>query len=501
MNRGLLLIALLLISLGARAEDFPRPAAIEPAVQFWTRVYTEVTTDQGYIHDARHLGVVYETLDLPPPAYYRDRQKVEKQAKARVVSALNALAQGKREGLSADEARVLAAWPEGTSSSTFRAATQDVRFQLGQSDRFKAGLARSGQWKPFIRQVLATEGLPAELDVLPHVESSFNPAAWSRVAAAGMWQFMPGTARQFMRVDHVVDQRMDPFTATEGAARLLKRNYATTGTWPLALTGYNHGAGGMVKAAKVTGTTDIATIITSYKGRAFGFASRNFYPSFLAALTVDRNAEHYFPGLRLDAPVDYDLLTLNEYIPASALARSTGLGMEELQRHNPALREPIWNGDKHIPAGYTLRLPRAELQHPLAQYVAGLPGDMRYSQQKPDLTHRIANGDSLWLIARRYDTSVAKLKSLNGLRGDNIRVGKTLILPGNAVAEPAIASLDASLAADPVYSVRKGDSLWSIARRFQVSQQQLAAWNGISEKHYLQPGQKLRVAAMESTQR
>lgn len=501
MRRGLFLFALVLFSVAAEADNFPRPAALEPAVQFWTRVYSEVTTDQGFVHDSRHLGVVYETLDLPPRAHYRERQRVERQAKSRAVSALNALATGKRDNLTSNEASVLSAWPEGTSSDTFRKAAGNVRFQLGQSDRFREGMVRAGQWKPFIRQVLAKEGLPPELDVLPHVESSFNPAAWSRVAAAGMWQFMPTTARQFMRVDHVVDQRMDPFTATEGAARLLKRNYATTGTWPLALTGYNHGAAGMLRAARTTGTTDIATIIASYNGRAFGFASRNFYPSFLAALEVDRNVDHYFPDLQQDAPVDYDLLTLDEYIPASALVRSTGLSVEDLQRHNPALREPIWNGDKHLPRGYTLRLPRAQLQQPLAQQVAALPAGMRFSQQKPDLTHRIASGDSLWLIARRYETSVAKLKSLNRLRGDNIRVGKTLILPGNAVAEPAMATLDTQPSAAPVYTIRKGDSLWSIARRFEVSHEQLAAWNGISEKHYLQPGQKLRVAAMESTQR
>ena len=146
----------------------------------------------------------------------------------------------------------------GNPAATFAAAADNVRFQLGQSDRFREGLVRSGQWKPHIRSVLAEYNLPVELEVLPHVESSFNPSAWSKVAAAGMWQFMPVTARDFMRVDHVVDERMDPFIATEGAARLLKRNYGLTGTWPLALTSYNHGTGGMIRAAKQVGTRTLA---------------------------------------------------------------------------------------------------------------------------------------------------------------------------------------------------------------------------------------------------
>lgn len=496
MKKGLIIAVLLLLGATARAGDFPRPASLEPAVQFWTQVYTQVSTDQGYIHDADNLSVVYQTLDLPAPANHATRQRAIRQARQQVTAALNALGKGKRSGLSALEAQVLAAWPAGTSSASLLRAANDVRFQLGQSNRFREGLVRSGQWRPFIRQVLANEGLPPELDVLPHVESSFNPMAWSRVAAAGMWQFMPATAREYMRVDHVVDQRMDPFTATEGAARLLKRNHAITGTWPLALTGYNHGTGGVMRAARQVGSKDIGAIVENYRGRAFGFASRNFYASFLAALEVDRNAERYFGNVTFDAPTDYDVVPVEDYLPVRALAESMAINLEDIRRHNPALRDPIWNGDKYIPRGYALRIPRATLQRPLAEYIAAIPPSLRFDNQQPDLTHTIARGESLWVIARRYDTTVGKLKSLNGLRGNNIRAGKTLILPGNAAAEPPLAAAGTRIAANTpqIYVIRKGDSLWSIARRFNVSQKQLVAWNGISEKKFLQPGQRLKVA-------
>ncbi len=494
MFRALVFVALLAASAVAGAGNFPRPASLEPAVEFWVKVYTQISTDQGYVHDAQNLSIIYETVDLPKYASPAERERLEKKAKFRIADALTAVARGKREQLSETEARVLAAWPDGTSSRTLFRAAENVRFQLGQSDRFMAGLIRSGQWKPHIRQVLAAYGLPQELEVLPHVESSFNPGAWSKVAAAGMWQFMPATARHYMRVDHVVDERMDPFTATEGAARLLKRNHDITGTWPLALTSYNHGTGGVLRAARYVGSRDIAAIVKNYNGPAFGFASRNFYTSFLAALEVDRHAERYFGKVRLDPPVDYDVVTVDGFIPVSALAQTAGVDLDLLRQHNPALLDPVWSGEKYIPRGYALRIPRARLGEPLENAVAAIPAGSRFDHQKPDLTHRIAQGESLWVIARRYDTTVAKLMALNGLRGNNIRAGRTLILPGTVRPEPALAvSRAPAPEAVRIYIIRKGDSLWSIARRFNVSQQQLVAWNGISEKHYLQPGQKLKV--------
>jgi membrane-bound lytic murein transglycosylase D len=300
-----------------------------------------------------------------------------------------------------------------------------------------------------------------------------------------------------MRVDHVVDERMDPFVATEGAIRLLQRNYDITGTWPLALTSYNHGTGGMLRASKYVGSRDIGLIVQKYRGRAFGFASRNFYTSFLAALEIDRNAERYFGPVELASPTDYDEVIVSEYVPAKILARTAGVSIEDLRAHNPALQEPVWNGDKHIPRGFLVRVPEGDLHQSLGKLLAELPDEARFSFQKPDYEHRIVRGDSLSTIAQRYRTTVSKLMKLNGLRNHKIRAGKTLILPGNVVPEPAVAGNGKSSrpeAGKGEYVIKRGDSLWSISRRFKVTQQQLIAWNGISPKAYLQPGQIIKVA-------
>jgi membrane-bound lytic murein transglycosylase D len=500
MIRAFLFLALLLPCLTVSASNFPRPTALEPAVQFWLKVYTRVSTNQGYIHDDENLSVIYDVLDLPPYAARAERESQVANATKGVTRALHSLGNGKRSNLSTIEAKVLAAWPAGTPARTFSLAAERVRFQLGQSDRFREGLVRSGQWRSYILQVLAQMDLPRELVVLPHVESSFNPSAYSKVAAAGMWQFMPATARQYMRVDQVVDERMDPFIATEGAAKLLKANYKSTGTWPLALTSYNHGAGGMRRAAAALGTKDIDVIVQKYKGESFGFASRNFYASFLAALEIDSNPGRYFGKVMLDTPIPYDVVVVQKYVSAKALASGAGIGMEELKVHNPALLDPVWSGDKYIPQGYPVRLPKSQLKRSLESTVASLSSDARLSQQKPDRMHRIVAGDSLSTIARRYGTSVSQLMALNGLRSQSIQVGKSLILPGSGqrttLTAEQVASTRARLAAgkSQEYVIRSGDSLWSIARRFKVSPQQLQVWNDISSKDPLKPGQKLKIS-------
>jgi membrane-bound lytic murein transglycosylase D len=232
----------------AQNELFPRPAELEPAVKFWTRVYTEVDTKSGFIHDSLRMDIVYQTVRWSDDVGSRDRRRRIERATESIRAILEKLGSGARQNLSDDEQRVLRMFPEGTSNAEFRAAAGRLRFQLGQADRFREGLVRSGTWKPYIHEVLAKHGLPRELAALPHVESSFDPTAYSKVGAAGMWQFTRSTGVRYMRIDHIVDERRDPFFATDAAARLLSDNYSVIQTWPLALTGYNHGLEGMRRA-------------------------------------------------------------------------------------------------------------------------------------------------------------------------------------------------------------------------------------------------------------
>ena len=389
---------------------------------------------------------------------------------------------------------MLALWPADVSNQTLRAATSKVRWQLGQSDRFLGGLERSGAYRAHIDKVVREKQLPAELRVLPHVESSFNPGARSSVAATGMWQFTRATGQRFMRIDHVVDERMDPYLATNAAMSLLEYNYSVLGTWPLALTAYNHGVGGIARAVRQIGTTDIDKIIANYNGRAFGFASRNFYPQFLAVLQVENDASRYFGEVRLNPAPDFREVEIDAYIDAEVFARSVGISLEQLQADNRALRPVVWEGNKRIPKGFMLKVRAAAV--PAGDLLAMISAEFKFPVQTPDIAYVVIRGDSLSVIARRFNTTVPRLVSLNQLASRNrIAIGQRLLLPQDNSASPlAVATL---ANAEGAYTVLRGDTVSLIAARYGVTEQALLAVNAIQDPRRIYPGQLLMLPGFE----
>ncbi len=487
------LVALAGVGTTALAGDdgLLRPPGLEPEIGFWREIFTSVSSAEALVHDDRYLGVVYERVDLPPDASSRQRRRVADKVRKKYRRILGTLAGGKRDGLTSDERRVLALWPADVSTAELGRAKRRVRFQQGLADRFRDGLARSGQWRDYIRNTLGDHGVPLALAALPHVESSFNPAARSHVGAAGLWQFTRSTGRRFMQIDHVVDGRRDPFISSDAAAELLSYNYSILKSWPLAITAYNHGVAGMRRAVRKMGTEDIEAIIRGYDGRAFGFASRNFYVAFLAAAEAERNAEQYFGPVRLMRPRAEVVVTTTGYVPAAALADALGLSVATLRDTNPALLDPVWRGTKYVPRGFPLRVPAAEGGLQAAEIMARVPADQRFSEQTPDLYHRVQRGDTLSVIAARYRTTQADLMALNGIKNRNrIRQGQVLRLPfAGAAPGPAITA-DAE-----TYRVRRGDTLSKIAKRAGVPKSQLMALNNIRNPNRIYPGQPLILRA------
>jgi membrane-bound lytic murein transglycosylase D len=484
---SLLLLLLLLLAGSASAQDrtlFPRPPELEPAIQFWIKVYTEVDTRSGYLHDARNLAVIYRSLPL-------DRRLIE-QTRQQIGKDLEVLASGRRSGLTDSQREILALWGEDTSNATLAEASSNIRWQLGQSDRFLGGLIRSGAYRAHINQVIREKDLPLELGVLPHVESSFNPLAYSSASASGMWQFGRATGQRFMRIDHIIDERLDPYTATHAAMSLLEYNYSILGTWPLALTAYNHGAGGMARAKRQLGTDRIEDIVADYRGRAFGFASRNFYAQFLAVLDVENNARQYFGDFRLDQAPEFVEVRTDAFVDAEVFARSVGVSLEQLRADNPALLPIVWDGTKRIPRDFPVKL-RSSVADDPARVLAQIPADYKFAVQTPDVSYVVERGDSLSVIARRFNTTVAKLASLNQLASRNrIQIGQRLLLPqDNAQAQRLLAVADMPVPSDGVYSVRRGDTLSLIAARFDVGEAELLRLNNISDPHRIFPGQQL----------
>jgi membrane-bound lytic murein transglycosylase D len=500
---------LLTLATVAAAEDFPRPAALEPDITFWKRIYSEVGTDGGLLHDTHDLSIVYEVVKLPSGLGPRARERHTDALKQRYRGILQKLARGSRSNLSREERRVLALFGPGVSDSTLQTASHRIRFQLGQADKFRAGIIRSGAYKPHILATLREMNLPLEIANLPHVESSYTPTVYSRVGAAGLWQFTRSTGRRFMRVDHVVDERLDPYRASVAAARLLEQNHRVTGSWPLAITAYNHGASGMRRAAKALGTRDIVQIVRRYRSRTFGFASRNFYVEFLAADHVASNAEAYFGPLALDRPIAFETIELPFYARPGDLAKAIGVDLALLKEANPALRSTVWEGAKYVPKGFELRVPRAALPRPLAQGLAAVPQPARFARQTQDTHYVVRRGDTLSTIARRHGVRMSELVALNGLASQHrIRVGQKIRLPSDGSPTTQTVAYSPSPKAAPratpeplpetgLYTVRRGDNLTRIAERFGMNVAQLVALNDLRSRHRITVGQRLRVSQVE----
>ncbi|MEZ7830165.1 MAG: transglycosylase SLT domain-containing protein [Gammaproteobacteria bacterium] len=403
------------------APLFPRPAELEPAIEFWVKVYTDVDTSSGFLHDSENLAVIYAKLDF-------DTQEIEVQ-RQQVKDALLTLASGKRTDLTTNQENILSLWPDGVSDQTLKIAVDNVRWQLGQSNAFLDGLQRSGEYRSHIDKILQNRGLPPELALLPHVESSFNPNAYSHANAAGMWQFTRLTGQRFMRIDHFIDERMDPYIAADAAMSLLEYNHSILGTWPLALTAYNHGVGGISRAVRETGTTAIEKIVTNYKGRAFGFAGRNFYVQFLAVNEVERNAHLYFQDIRFAIPPEFTEVRLDSFIGARDFATSVGTTINQLRIDNPSLRNAVWHGVKRIPRGFRLKL-RAEQFPNGRDLLTKIDNDYKYSDQLLDNYYEVERGDDLNIIANKFNTTVSEVANLNELQTRNsIQIGQRLMLP------------------------------------------------------------------------
>jgi membrane-bound lytic murein transglycosylase D len=435
------LVLALLARTAAASDSFPQPPELQPDVDFWISIFTEYSTREGVLHDSRDLGVVYGRLAIPEGASRRERNRLVSARRKEIQAVLRSLAAGKREGLTEEEARILALWPDDVGNETLAAAVKQIRFQQGLRERFRRGLERAGRWRDYVNAEFAALGVPTDLAALPHVESSYNPDARSHVGASGIWQFTRSTGRRFMQVDHVVDERNDPFAATHAAGQLLAYNYSLTGNWPMAITAYNHGLAGVHRAMRRYGDTAYVDILRKYDGRTFGFASRNFYVAFLAARHVDQNPENYFPGLVPELPTRYATVELPGYIPAAELGKVLGVPPAEIARHNPGLQATVWEGSKHLPRGYAFRLPVSATANGLASLIAALPADIVFDKQLPDLFHTVARGDTLSEIAQEYGTRVSTLVALNQLGSSHrIRAGQRLRLPAAGPVEAAPAT-------------------------------------------------------------
>ncbi len=502
------LLALLILPFSLSAEtryldankQLPWPKELEKDVQFWINIFSKVDRTQGYIHDARDLSIIYEEIDMHEDLTKKEQREYLGKRKDALRERIDAIAvvvndvasddesgeyveESVLDKLDAESKRIYKLLPGNLDEEGLKEVIGNIRFQRGQADSFKGGIQRSGRWMPYIRTMMKQHGVPDDLRLLPHVESAFTPYARSHVGASGMWQFTRGTGKRFMTINKEVDERLDPYKASESAAKLLSYNYSQVQSWPLAITAYNHGLGSMKKAAAAKGKDNLVEIVREYDGARFGFASRNFYLSFLAAVYVHKNADKYFGDIEKDTFESVDILRLPNYLSIKAL-EDLPFGKEELQRLNPSLLKPVWTGEKYIPKNYALRVPSGELDR-----FFNVNKKHWHTEQLYDQYHRVKSGETLSKISKKYNIKISVLKRVNKISNSSkLYVGQRLILPGY---EGSVSGRRP--AKNGRYTVKKGDTLNDIANDLNLKVSQIVKWNKLASANSVYVGQKLIV--------
>jgi membrane-bound lytic murein transglycosylase D len=345
--------------------------------------------------------------------------------------------------------------------------------------RIETGLRRSGLYLPMIRAKFAAAGLPEDLGYLPLIESAFSLKAYSRARAHGMWQFIASTGRHYgLEIGALVDERRDPVRSTEAAVAYLADLHADFADWHLALAAYNSGAGNVRRAIRRSGSRDF-WVLRRYLPRE----TRNYVPAFIASVIVANQPSLF--DLPAPQPTEwrFDEITVPDALDLEFLASKTDIDLADLRELNPAIRRDLTparrSTDLRLPPG---KAPDAE------KVLASVPR----SEWAPRLIHTVRRGDSLYSIARRYNSSVSAIRQANGLRGSLIRPGQTLVVPrfGYTTAQP-----DRRIASDGSYVVQRHDTLWDIARSFDTSVNRLCAANGLERWQPIHPGQRLRIPA------
>lgn len=351
---------------------------------------------------------------------------------------------------------------------------------------------RAQPYLHLIVEEVEKRGIPSEIALLPVVESAFQPFAYSHGRAAGLWQFVPGTGKRFgLKQTWWYDGRRDVAAATNAAIDYLEYlNKLFDGDWLHALAAYNSGEGTVKRAIarnKKRGKP------TDYWSLDLPVETRGYVPKLLAIATIVDNPVYH--GVLLDSVADEPFLTpvsVDAQIDLDLAAELAGLSLEEIYLYNPGFNR--WATDPDGPHQLLVPLQSAQtFQQGLAEY----PKSSRINWQR----HRIKSGESLISIADKYRTTSDLLKKVNSIRGNNIRAGDYLNVP---VARTDLNrySLSASQRLANLqnrkrdghkveYQVQSGDTLWDIAKRYEVSVNQLAKWNGMAPKDALRPGQKL----------
>ncbi len=358
-------------------DPFKTPQPMRELVGFWLKIYTQYSTKNLVIFDRKHPEVIYEAMD------FRDLAKTsrnamayeivrEQRVKKRIAEYRQAFAQlvklkkriktltPETKGLSVVQKNILNAISSSQHQHSLAEWSRGMRAQTGQRDNVIKGLLSAETFMPKMEEIFTQLDLPKELTRLPLVESSFNIAAHSKAGAVGVWQFMPLSGKEYMRVDPApgIDERRSPLKSTIAAARLLKRNLVMTGNWPLAITAYNHGFTGIKRLTPKERASAIEGSLFQpcQKKKHLGYASSNYYAEFLAMVHAEAYRDVYYGESPLPVTPPLKFHRIKESKSAFQYALNAGVSLHDVQLFNPDIR----NLKAKLPVGYYIATPGHE---------------------------------------------------------------------------------------------------------------------------------------------
>lgn len=441
----------------SRSNPFlPIPEVLRPRINFWKDVFTKYSVHSYALHDRKHVHIVYEVVNVArilKTTKYSRRQKyrVIDKFRKKYKQILNTLhkTQGNTAGLSDDIKRVAKMFEGIPGKNKFRTASQGVRAQAGLKEKFIKGLERQEKYISKMRKIFREANIPEEILALPHIESSFNPRARSRVGATGIWQFTRSTGRLYLKINRRVDQRKDPYLSTKAVAKLFRNSYRKLGSWPLAVMAHNHGANGIARAKRRLNTSKPEIIIQKYSSRSFRFASRNFYPEFLAALEISDSPWTYFPAHTLPASLRGGSRRTSDYL-AYSVSETKDRQPEKTDNFvekniNKEVKKPQSAAKRKTAKNRIVRTESVEPDDGIVKSINNLVGvskavakdakseprlSVKHDKSGKQFWIQAYPGESIWNYMEWSGVTVNKLRKVNNIsRRKKIRPGMSINIP------------------------------------------------------------------------
>ncbi len=369
-------------------------------------------------------------------------------------------------------------------------------FQTDGRKNFAIYLSRAGRYEPMMRAIFRDAGLPEDLVYVSLIESGFSTRAYSRARAVGLWQFISSTGRLYdLKISYWVDERRDPIKATKAAAAHLRDLYEEFGSWYLAAAAYNGGPNRVRRGISRTGSDDFWTLS---QRRYLRRETRNYVPKLIAAALIAKQPAHYsFFDIEEAEPLAYDVVQVPDATSLDVIAEAAGASASEVAELNPQILRGV------TPPGerYAVRVPPGT-GHRFAVNFARVPASERVTW----VQHIVRRGETLGEIARNYGVSVSGIQAANrGVDPRRLQIGQRLIIPRAGrlpryATAPQTVSRVAPKRVEPqrpegpfiTYRVQRGDSLWAIARRYDVTPNDLMQWNGLKTSR-IYPGDEVRI--------